>query len=187
MLGCVAALFVCACGEGPPPPRSPVTASTSKEAATPPSAARPRVVIAIVIDQFAAWIAADRLKELPSMGGFARLQAEGAYYRDMRFEHAVTDTAPGHAALFSGSDASRLRHLFQRTHRSNYQGACLDCQGRGGDAYWRKGGGRQRGSFAEGHARRNHCRQTSSSKAKCLDFKHLPQRSRCSVWGRKKS
>lgn len=103
MLGCVAALFVCACGEGPPPPRSPVTASTSKETVPTPSAARPRVVIAIVIDQFAAWIAADRLKELPSMGGFARLQAEGAYYRDMRFEHAVTDTAPGHAALFSGA------------------------------------------------------------------------------------
>ncbi len=60
------------------------------------------VTVALVVDQFAAWVAADRLARLPASGGFARLRREGTWYQDMRFAHAVTDTAPGHASLFSG-------------------------------------------------------------------------------------
>ncbi|MFO0669930.1 MAG: alkaline phosphatase family protein [Polyangiaceae bacterium] len=36
-------------------------------------------------------------------GGFARLVREGTLVPAMRYAHAVTDTAPGHAALFSGA------------------------------------------------------------------------------------
>jgi hypothetical protein len=61
-----------------------------------------RVVVAIVVDQLAAWVMAERAQELPANGGFARLRCEGLYGREMEFQHAVTETAPGHAALYTG-------------------------------------------------------------------------------------
>jgi hypothetical protein len=63
----------------------------------------PRLLITIVVDQLSAWEAADRLPLLPTEGGFARLRREGLWIKEMRFEHAVTDTAPGHAALYTGA------------------------------------------------------------------------------------
>jgi len=65
--------------------------------------ARAPVVIAMVIDQFAGWVASERLDLLPTHGGFARLRREGTYVRDARYAHGTTDTAPGHAALFTGA------------------------------------------------------------------------------------
>jgi hypothetical protein len=61
------------------------------------------VVVSIVVDQLAAWVASERLPKLPKDGGFARLLREGTYVRDMRYAHAATDTAPGHAALYTGA------------------------------------------------------------------------------------
>jgi len=58
--------------------------------------------VSIVVDQFAGWIAEERLQFLPENGGFARLRGEGTWARDLRFAHAVTDTAPGHSALYTG-------------------------------------------------------------------------------------
>jgi hypothetical protein len=78
-------------------------------AATPASAApvahRPAapVVVTLVVDQLAAWVARERLEQLPSGGGFARLRTEGEWVHALRYEHAVTDTAPGHAALYTGA------------------------------------------------------------------------------------
>lgn len=60
----------------------------------------PHVVVAVVVDQFAAWVAEERLRELPR--GFARLLKEGTWYTDVRFAHAITETAPGHASLYTG-------------------------------------------------------------------------------------
>lgn len=77
--------------------------------ASPSSSARPRrarsspVVITIVVDQLAAWIAEERWPKLPASGGFARLMREGTYVKELRYAHAVTDTAPGHAALYTGA------------------------------------------------------------------------------------
>ena len=68
----------------------------------PTSTAGYRVVVAIVVDQLAAWVMAERAQELPADGGFARLAREGLYARQLEFQHAVTETAPGHAALFTG-------------------------------------------------------------------------------------
>jgi hypothetical protein len=71
---------------------------------TPPPAVKPApIVLALVVDQLAAWMAAERFSELPKTGGFARLLREGTYARDMRYAHAVTETSPGHAALFTGA------------------------------------------------------------------------------------
>ncbi len=64
------------------------------------------VTVALVIDQFAAWVARERLALLPEAGaqagGFARLRAEGTWYTDVRFAHAITETAVGHASLHTG-------------------------------------------------------------------------------------
>jgi hypothetical protein len=61
-----------------------------------------QLTVALVVDQFAAWVATDRLDRLPESGGFARLRKEGTWYRDVRFAHAITETAPGHTSLYSG-------------------------------------------------------------------------------------
>ena len=78
-------------------PAAPTTPST------PPAAPRPApLVVTLVVDQFAAWIAEDRLPLLPPDGGFARLRREGTWYRHVRYGHAATDTAPGHSSLYTG-------------------------------------------------------------------------------------
>ncbi len=56
----------------------------------------------MVVDQFAAWVAKERLGTLPSDGGFARLQREGTYVKQIAYSYAITETAPGHASLFTG-------------------------------------------------------------------------------------
>jgi hypothetical protein len=78
----------------PAPPPAPAAAA--------PAPTRPKALVTIVVDQFAAWIAAERLPVLPATGGFARLRREGTWHKEMRYAHAITDTAPGHAALFTG-------------------------------------------------------------------------------------
>ncbi len=100
------------------PPASPVGAGVPQPPATagtaPPQAHElveqgPKgepVVVALVVDQFAAWLANDRLDTLPQSGGFARLQREGSTVVALRYAHAITDTAPGHAALFTGAPPS---------------------------------------------------------------------------------
>ncbi len=60
-------------------------------------------MVAIVVDQLAAWIVDERLPTLPPSGGFARLAREGTWHKKMRFAHAMTDTSPGHAALHTGA------------------------------------------------------------------------------------
>jgi hypothetical protein len=57
----------------------------------------------VVVDQFAAWIAEERLTELPATGGFARLRREGTWYVQARYAHAATDTAPGHSSLYTAA------------------------------------------------------------------------------------
>ncbi|HVJ21241.1 MAG TPA: alkaline phosphatase family protein [Polyangiaceae bacterium] len=61
----------------------------------------PPLVVVLVVDQLAAWLAAERLPLLPADGGFARLRREGLS-AELRYQHATTSTAPGHAALFTG-------------------------------------------------------------------------------------
>lgn len=78
----------------------------SRAASPPPRVAPARrgapVVVTLVVDQFAAWIASERLASLPEDGGFARLRREGTWHRQLRYAHAATDTAPGHSSLYTG-------------------------------------------------------------------------------------
>jgi hypothetical protein len=74
-------------GDAPRPPRHPV-------------------VVSIVVDQLAAWVLAERASELPADGGFARLVKGGTWVKDLRYMHSATDTAPGHASLYTGKTPS---------------------------------------------------------------------------------
>ena len=93
------AVLACACSPGAKSP----SAGGAETRTTQSNASAHRVVVSFVIDQFAAWIAADRLPLLPETGGFARLRREGMWVKQLRYAHAVTDTAPGHAALYTGA------------------------------------------------------------------------------------
>lgn len=61
-----------------------------------------KAVITIVVDQLGAEVFKKRLPFVAPTGGFARLQKEGVYVESMEFIHAITETAPGHAALYTG-------------------------------------------------------------------------------------
>lgn len=76
--------------------------ASTRPAPTRADAPRGPLVVSVVVDQFPAWLAADRLGELPAEGGFARLRREGTWHRQLRYHHAATDTAPGHSALYTG-------------------------------------------------------------------------------------
>jgi hypothetical protein len=68
----------------------------------PAAAARAPVVVTLVVDQFPASFADARWPLLPATGGFARLRREGTR-ATIEYQHAVTDTAPGHATLMTGA------------------------------------------------------------------------------------
>ena len=68
-------------------------------AAEPPRGA---LVVTMVVDQLGAALAAERWPVLPATGGFARLVREGTS-ATIVYDHAVTDTAPGHVALMTGA------------------------------------------------------------------------------------
>ena len=74
-------------------------------ALTAPAAAAPSrapVVVTLVIDQVPASFAETRWPLLPATGGFQRLLREGTR-ATIEYQHAVTDTAPGHATLMTGA------------------------------------------------------------------------------------
>lgn len=103
LLGCLAAVSAFACSGAKPPTPS-----------TPPRAAalEPRpVVVALVVDQLSAWVAEERVPELPKDGFFAQMVREGTWAKRMRYPYAITDTAPGHAALHSGKTPNESRIL----------------------------------------------------------------------------
>ncbi len=61
---------------------------------------RPALVVVITIDQ----LRPDELERWRSQwtGGFARLLEQGAVFRNGLQDHAITETAPGHASILSG-------------------------------------------------------------------------------------
>lgn len=100
-------------GPAPPPPHrlAPLRAmgagavherDAGVDAEPPRAAWRGPITVGLVVDQLSAWVMSERLAALPSSGGFARLAREGTRVTRMEYAHAVTDTAPGHAALYTG-------------------------------------------------------------------------------------
>ena len=63
---------------------------------------RPKLAIVIVVDQF-RYDFLDRFSPSFGSGGFRRLMGEGALFTNANYIYAPTYTAPGHAAIFTGS------------------------------------------------------------------------------------
>ena len=76
-----------------------IAACASRGSAQSAAPAAPRLVVLITIDQFRADYL-ERFGALP--GGLGRLSRGGAWFTNAHHDHAITETAPGHATLLSG-------------------------------------------------------------------------------------
>ena len=77
-----------------------LSASLPAHAQAAPARSRPTLVVLITIDQFRA----DYLDRFAGQltGGLARFSRDGAWFTNAHHDHAITETAPGHATLLSG-------------------------------------------------------------------------------------
>jgi predicted AlkP superfamily pyrophosphatase or phosphodiesterase len=75
-------------------------AVTARGTAGDRAATKPSLIVLIAIDQFSA----DYLTRFGAQlhGGIGRLMAGGAWFTDAHHDHAITETAPGHATLLAG-------------------------------------------------------------------------------------
>ena len=69
-------------------------------------AAKPKLVLQITVDQLRGDLPTRYLDRL-GKGGFRYLLEKGTYYANAHYRHANTETAVGHATLFTGADPSR--------------------------------------------------------------------------------
>jgi predicted AlkP superfamily pyrophosphatase or phosphodiesterase len=69
-------------------------------------AAKPKLVLQITVDQLRGDLPTRYLDRL-GKGGFRYLLEKGTYYANSHYRHANTETAVGHATLFTGADPSR--------------------------------------------------------------------------------
>jgi predicted AlkP superfamily pyrophosphatase or phosphodiesterase len=67
-----------------------------------PAGARPRLVVAIAVDQLRADYM-DRFRPFFGRSGFNLFLQRGARLASARYEHATTSTCPGHAVMLTGS------------------------------------------------------------------------------------
>ncbi len=89
-VGWIVLALAAACG-GPHPP------------AHAPRAPRPRVVVAVVLDQLATHALERALPHLDEDGAIRRGVREGAFHRQVVYAYAGTYTAAGHAAIHTGA------------------------------------------------------------------------------------
>lgn len=77
-------------------------------AASPPAAQKPQVKLAVLVvfDQMRGDYL-DKWKPLFGEGGFARLQAEGAWFTRCYYPYGTTSTGPGHASILTGTCPDR--------------------------------------------------------------------------------
>ncbi len=100
----VPAALALACLSGParsaPTPREAPARPAQAAPTVSPPAGTPSLIVLITIDQFRA----DYLDRYPGQltGGLARLAKRGARFDNAHQDHAITETAPGHATLLSG-------------------------------------------------------------------------------------
>jgi predicted AlkP superfamily pyrophosphatase or phosphodiesterase len=74
--------------------------TTAAQAASPPLAARPRLVVFLTVDQLRPDYLDRWARQLT--GGLGRLSQHGAFFPNAFQDHAITETAPGHASTMSG-------------------------------------------------------------------------------------
>jgi hypothetical protein len=109
-LGAVATL---GCGgKETKPPEAPVQEAPAVVEAPAPQVklkktVRPRLVVAIVLDQFPSWALDRYMSVLPEDGAIRGGIERGYWHQKLRIDYAATLTGPGHAALFTGEPPAR--------------------------------------------------------------------------------
>jgi hypothetical protein len=93
ILGLVVLLFLCGLTAWP-------------TAAPPPGAGRPRLAVLLVFDQLRGDYP-ERWRPLFGDGGFRRLEAEGAWFRNCHYPYSDTYTGAGHASVATGCAPDR--------------------------------------------------------------------------------
>lgn len=89
-------------------PAAKITGQTQRQTAArnqavaPANGAQPRLVVVLVIDQF-RYDFLERFSDLFGKNGFRRLMDRGALFTNANYDYVPTYTAPGHAAIFTGS------------------------------------------------------------------------------------
>ena len=83
---------------GPQQRQSAARNQRTAQAASP----QPKLVVVIVVDQF-RYDFLDRFYDLYGKNGFKRLIDRGAVFTNANYDYVPTYTAPGHAAIFTGS------------------------------------------------------------------------------------
>lgn len=68
--------------------------------------APPRLVVLCAVDQLAAWVFEAGRPWFADDGGFRRLLREGVQFQKCEYEHACTETGPGHATIGTGVAAN---------------------------------------------------------------------------------
>jgi hypothetical protein len=71
-----------------------------------PPPQRPRLVVLCSVDQLARWVLEEARPFFAAEGGFRRLADTGVEFTQCAFEHACTETGPGHATIGTGAPAS---------------------------------------------------------------------------------
>lgn len=101
---CLATALACQ----PAPTQTKPGAASATHAEQPAAAAAKevRLVLWLTLDQFGPGYL-ERFEKHASPGGFARLLGQGAYFTNAHYAHAITETAPGHATLFTGASPAR--------------------------------------------------------------------------------
>jgi predicted AlkP superfamily pyrophosphatase or phosphodiesterase len=110
--GVALALGAIACGQPAArtaPPASPAAAARTAAASVPAAQTpeRPRLVVAVVIDQLPSWVLERYLPTLSAEGALRRGMDQGVYFARSRYPYAGTMTAPGHATLVTGALPSK--------------------------------------------------------------------------------
>jgi predicted AlkP superfamily pyrophosphatase or phosphodiesterase len=95
----------------------------------PPGAPRPRLVVVITVDQLRPDYLDRYRRQLT--GGLGWLLRQGAYFADASQDHAVTETAPGHATILSGRWPARTGIVSNRTGVDDSSVALLEVPGPG--------------------------------------------------------
>jgi hypothetical protein len=83
-----------------------VTGCTSGEPRRPRASVynpRPQLVVSIVLDQVGTVVLERYLERLPADGVIRRAMREGTFHHRVRYTHASTYTAPGHAVIYTGA------------------------------------------------------------------------------------
>jgi len=72
----------------------------------PKPAERPRLVVLCAVDQLASWVFDEGLPHFSKDGGFTRILRDGVRFSQCAYQHACTETGPGHATIGTGVPAA---------------------------------------------------------------------------------